>query len=327
MPTPRYYRYTYTSAQFGLVNLVRFLINDSPNPAATGPGWTIVEAYSNSTREIPSNPSNLDSLASAINWPAEEIAVGDWIVLQASGFQVYFEWDVDASGDQNIGIVMFPKSDFATGGANASPPTFPASVLPSTTLLDFRTRFNSTNTSSDLLITADEETLIMFDDAFRYTASTSNNSFIYIGAVTGSYSGYLYPTAISNIQANATLDDVNNFHKLDPISGSTVLTNIDPGLLSEFGQTTDWYDQFDDQRMGRVSLVPIPLSCDTSGFEHWIGYLKYCYFGPQNMSGSTLLSGSVNNRSYWFRNPSSTTPAGATTIVQWDGSTIPFPDP
>ncbi len=327
MPTPRYYKYQYTAASASLPNLIRFLANDRAVPIATGPGWTIVEAYSNSTREVPSDPTDFDTLLTASNWVNDSIAQGDWIVLQASGFQVYFEWDVNVSGDQNIGIVMFPKSDFATGGANTSPPTFPSTVLPSTTLLDFRTRFHSTNTGSDLLITCDEETLIMYDDSFRYTASTSNNSFIYIGAITGSYSGYLSPYVISNIITNGGFDAINDFYKLDPILSASTISNIDALVISEYGTSPDWYDQVTDGALGRVGFVPIPLASDTSAFEHWVGWLKYCYIGPQNMSGSTLLSGSVNNRSYWFRNPGTATPVGSTTIIQWDGSTNPFPDP
>ncbi len=327
MVTPRHYKFEYTSSAAGLPNLVRFLINDNPTPAATGSNWTIVEAFSNSVREQPSNTSNLDSLVSATAWASNNISQGDWIVLSASNFQVYFEWDVNVSGDQNIGIVLFPKSDFATGGAATSPPTFPSTVTPSSTLLDFRTRFNATNTSSDLLITCDEEVLIMFDDAFRYTASTSNNSFIYIGIVTGSYSGYLYPSVVSSIQSNADLDGINKFNKLDPILGTTVITGIDSCSLSEYGAAPDWYDQFTDGALGRVGFVAIPLYVDTTGYEHFVGWLKYCYMGPQNMSGSTLLSGSVNNRDYWFRNPGTTNPQNSTTIVKWDGSTDPFPDP
>ena len=76
-----------------LPQMVRWLVND--HPTYTGPGWTIVEASSNSRREVPSNPSNIDSLAQATDWAAGSIAINDWIVLESANannsnhFQIY----------------------------------------------------------------------------------------------------------------------------------------------------------------------------------------------------------------------------------------------
>lgn len=114
--------------------IVQFLTNN--HPSIPGPGYRIIEAYDGTTREVPSDPLDLNSFSSGFGWRVDvaSIPLGAWIVLEsvrAAGnqFQVYLELDTATV----LHILLITDGNWTTGLGPDADPTIPGKCLGSST--------------------------------------------------------------------------------------------------------------------------------------------------------------------------------------------------
>jgi len=312
MATTRYFaRQTFSSLGIALPQIVRFLIND--HATITGPGWTIVEAQSASNREVPSDVSDLDSLVSATDWPAETISTGDWIVLESANanntnhFQLYIEYDTATS----IRFMLMPLEDFTTGGGAASPPTFPATAFAEGALTFLMTMATGAVVYS---VIADEGMMALLVDDFGILTC----DWTYIGELDPSFPTtddrcYVVWDDESAVNFNAGNQTIN---RLSPLDDSTLL----------IGTSTDLYAWGPNNRihevavgLGRISgqqtLFPVGVWFNNAGHQHFAGFMRNIFSIHSNVGNR----GTLNNRELMFRNNSSLASPGI--VFAWDGLT------
>lgn len=315
MVTTRYLaKQSYANLGVAIPNFARFLINDLGGQ--TGPGWTIVEAQSGANREVPSTPTDMDSLVSATDWPNGTISVNDWIVLESADanntnhFQLYLEYQSTTV----MNVIMFPLEDFSTGGGAASPPTFPAtavgsggSVIP----------FDGYTTSANYSCVADEG-MVMFlaDDG------TNTIDWMYIGEVDGARANgsppddrayVIYDTPDVVYLPNTT---TNRWNRLSPSDDSTILTLGGQTLITApvFGVIHD-STTVRDNLLGPDSILPVGCFFEDTSHQHFAGFLRNCYSGAR-LAGT---SATLDNRNFLLRNNS--VGAEPALVMSWDGVT------
>jgi len=318
MPTTRIYpKQIHSGLDVALPDIVRFLIND--HPTITGPGWTIVEAQAGANREVPPDPTDLDSLVSATAWANGTVAVNDWIVLESANanntnhFQLYIEYQ--ATND--INFMLIPFENFSTGGGAASPPTFPSTAFAIGSSVN---TFTKESTAIAYSVIADEGMMALLVDAFGNITC----DWTYMGEITPSYPDgspsddrcYI----VHDNESLVSLADAGSeitFNRLSPLDDTTILiSGFDVNLFS-FGTNSRLIEDASD--LGRISgqhiIYPIGVWFDDASHKHFAGYLRNVY-SIHAYAGS---QGTLNNKAYMFRNNSFL--AGGGLVFEWDGAT------
>ena len=313
MPTNRYYpNVTKTSVMAFLSDLVRFLVNDLAG--YTGPGWTIVEGYDSSQsggskRQTPNDSSDFDSFPSGFSWRTGSLNTSDWVVLEsATGsygttLQVYFELD----SSSRIKFRVIPLADFSTGGAETSPPSFPATAFGA----------GSSEVSMDLFSTSARYSVVADEAMFSILGDNgSDPKWIYVGELDGArsegspaddrpfviydYTDYVYQ--VTNAYWN----------RLSPLDDSTILTSGREAILyaSEYPHNSGNDDNF----LGQYSVWPLGLWFSDSGHKHFAGWLRNIGY----TSVSAPSSGTLASKSWMVRGEY----VGYSRLCwKWDGTT------
>ena len=307
-------RQTFSSLGAALPQIVRFLIND--HATITGPGWTIVEAQSASNREVPSDSSNLDSLVSATDWPAETISTGDWIVLESANanntnhFQLYIEYDTATS----IRFMLMPLEDFTTGGGAASPPTFPATAFAEGALTFLMTMATGAVVYS---VIADGGMMSLLVDGF----GNIDCDWTYIGELEPTFP--LDDTRCYVVWDNESLVSFADasgdvaLNRLSPLDSSTILTLGISAELYTFGSNVRIHE--DGTALGRLfgkqTIFPVGIWFNDSGHQHLSGFMRNIFSIHAEMGNR----GTLNERTLMFRNNSAVAAPGI--VFAWDGLT------
>jgi len=323
MPTTRIYpKRAHANLGRALPDMVRFLIND--HPTITGPGWTIVEAGSGSiARNTASNPSDLDSIVgSASVWASGTINVNDWIVLESANgnntnhFQLYLEYQ---SATQ-LYLLVIPNEDFVTGGAAASPPTWPTSSFGVTgsgpvTMTGF-------TTTAYYSIVADQGMAMFLFDDFTNT----NVQWTYVGEIDGArsngnppddraYVAYDTPSTVRWVSSATT-----PWNRASPVDDVTILSGTNNGgetthMVSPSGGNGMIHElSHRDFLLGVDSILPIGIYY-ANLHRHFAGFLRNVY-SVHYLMGS---AGTLDSRRFAYRNNA----AGAAhpgICFRWDGS-------
>jgi len=270
-----------THADYGFSGYVSY-------PGSTGPGWKIVEAYDTSTvtRTIPtpgdeSNMSNVAFATANNNWYRDSVSVNDWIVLQSSGspsFQLYIEYQSTSA----IYFFLMPlgpdaasPDPFVTGGANISPPLFPAAAVGSGT--GFVSYPGSTTTPRLVNIWADDDYMVMMN----FIGSSTSPYFMYCGKLDYARSTDTSPFVIwdSPTQAYLTSGSSSYFNRVSPVDNSTLLSGGYSGWLGPAESTITPRDGLAGiYSAGRVSVT---FSDASDGCLHGLlRDVRVCGSGP-----------------------------------------------
>lgn len=311
MPTTRIYPLQeFSEASSALPDIVRFLIND--HPSITGPGWTIVEAQAGGNREVPGDPSDLDSLTASSGWVTGSVAADDWIVLESANannsnhFQLYIELE-SATG---INFMLIPFEDFETGGAVASPPLFPTSSFGNSsgsfvTLSVF-------DSSAQYTVIADEGMMALLADQ----TGSNNPNFTYIGEIDSIHPeerAYVIRTITGDV-GHTDLSTAPRWRKLSPIDNVSVISAT-PAQLYSFGANTRLHDTVADRGnlFGLDSIFPVTLWFESPSY--CAGYLRNCYSAHENLPEA---SGTLSGSSYLHRRDQ----AEANIVLPLDGISV-----
>lgn len=340
MPTTRFYpAVPHGTALQALPQMVRWLVND--HPTYVGPGWTIVEAGSDNSREVPSNPSNMDSLTNAEGWRDGSVSIGNWIVLESANannsnhFQVCFLVAASSSFD----VMMMPQSGYVPNdsGPYVTPPAFPTASFGASSGTVFGVR--ASPSSATYTIVADEGMAAIM-------CSRADNGvplgWTYIGELDGARPSGSPPDNRAYVAWTSTSgafwDDAlttapRAFHRYSPLqtSGSnTWLTGTTNGgapcYFTAAGATTIVHNTATiDTLLNVNSVLPVGVYFGGGIHRHFAGFLRNVYSMHADVTssaGSTAYNGTTSDRRFRYNN--SLSGVDAPVVFAWDGSTT-FP--
>ena len=289
--------------------------------------WTIVEAYdadcATTKRRTPTGGAENDfdnvafSAGGDFGWQTDTMGNGDWIILRSTGavnFQVYFEYD--SATELKHAAITF--DDFATGGADVTPPVFPATAI------------GSTMGTSPTLVGATTVAGVM-----RYSLETSPNA-IFMQWRNGTPSDTedvniaLCPSAYSNdtravvIKDRPDLARVNNaysaWNRVAP-DGVTFLNNGIAATLKVGNSTimtSAGHDVLGTRAAGapgdEKTILPFIIFFQDAGHRHAL-----ILEGNYKVGKSAAVDGTTDDLNIMYWTDSATS---ARRAIEWDGVTV-----
>lgn len=309
-----------TTLESTMVDLLRFLVDDCdgtsydclPGAATTGPGWTIVEVYDGS-REVPADPTDVDSLTTATAWKGDGsgLAAGDYFVVESADstggggtnhFQVVFEYDSTSV----IKYALIPLEDWQVGTSTPDAAGTAHFVGAGTALVSFTTGTGAFK----MFIVADEDVVIMLRD------DSSNPDILYIGGVDGNLSTSTPPDdrpwIVRDTPDDVTLAFGSYFNRMAS-DDSTVLTTGYPGYV--YGQTHGFNQT--GQYNGSFWLFSVPIWFDDASHKHFSGTLQYVRQSSKDLG---TVGRTINGAAWACRGTNASYPPWC---VSWDGVAYP----
>ena len=318
----------HTSILTALPDVVRFLVNN--HPTLTGPGWSIIEAFTSSSasREVPSNSASVSSLATATSWISGPLGAGDWIVLESANgnntnhFQLYMEADAST----RLHVLLIPLCNFVTGGSAVTPPTFPTTSLGSGTSVPVT--IPCIATQMKISVVADQGMMAFIHD----TGINSETVWTYVGELNGArengspaddrcYVIHDSPTALEwdeGVNDNA----LRFWNRLSPVDDSTMLSGTTNGGASAFvGEPNSPHlpihsEAERDMTLGVDSILPVGVNFGIGIHRHFAGFLRNVYSVHRGLG----TVGQLNDRAFIYRNVGNQLHAGI--CFKWDGTTL-----
>ncbi len=317
MPTTRFFpSQSFASLTLALPQMVRFLVND--HSSITGPGWTIVEAYDGTTREVPSDSSDMDSFTGGFGWRTDTLGADDWIVLESADanntnhFQLYLE----LQSTTTINFMMIPFEDFATGGSAVSPPLFPTSSYGvSSGSFVVMAGFSTEATYS---IVADEGMAAILNDN-----NTTSVDYMYVGELDtlmvsgtqGDLRSYVIRDDVSSV--GHTNSAVSRWTRLSPLDNKTVIEDGWAASRHALGANTRVHEAgaARDNLLGLDSILPVSVWFNDTGHRHFAGYMRNVFGVYASLPEQ---SGTMSGSNFMHR---ANQAAEGQICMRWDGST------
>lgn len=314
MPTTRYYPKVTKASLYAFVSdLARFLVNDLGG--YTGPGWTIVEAYSSTAGTKYRTPTvgdegNMDNAAFAagsdFGWQTGSVTATDWIVLESAAgvygttFQVLFR----LTSTTNLNILMFPLANFSTG-SGTTPPTYPSPSIGNGSANPVS--FTGFSGSASYSIVADEAMCSILAD------NSTTPYWIYFGELDGAASAGTpaddRPFVIWKNSYNVYMAPGANFCRVSPVDDSTVLTS---GYNCAFnGPAVIHNTGYDAALLGLYSVLPVAVYFDDTSHKHFAGFLR----NIGEASAALATAGTLNSKEWMYRTSSAT---AVRLVTKWD---------
>jgi len=291
----------------------------------TGPGWTLIGAYSsnNAAFETPVAGNSLSALPAGNGWKEGVLVVGDYVLLETTNatsgvFQVGFEYQ----GATTWRIILAPSGGFNVGGAVADMTDAGNWTNPKLTTLDLD--ITGTVALGRYTVKADDDHCwIKYYDTVTYSTMRTT----YIGNpedhdTTDTHPALLYYGITENAGANNSgyADyDSSYWRKISPSDGTTEIslgcTNFPSSYWVDFATGSPNYAK--NVVSGKWDLFPIYLYCLSAAYMHRAGKLRGVYF--TNKSIGFQGHGVLANKDYaWHKNYSE---SWAPIITEWDGTT------
>lgn len=310
-----YYRYLATSNTADAINeLVRFMVND--HATETGPGWTIIDTYSGSAatpHEVPSDATDLDSLAADNTWRTGSLGTSDYIVLQSSSASNKFQIGIEYQSTSLMRFIVAPQAGFNTSADNTDLTTAGNWDNPKLATNDF----SITNSAANMAITANDDRFILMMN------NSGTKRWTYVGKLINTYAADEYSAVYYNnegiIRTNQSQGISGNFwKKTSMVNDTTELTcagtSLDGSLGEIMGHATDYVTDPDG---GASKMFPISLLSNTSGHQGHFGDLDGVYSLQRSFSTASLLY-TLNTKAYIYAGDSASYSAVA---WEWDGVT------
>lgn len=259
--------------------------------------FEIVEAYDanaalNKRRTpTPGESYDFDNVAfsaSAFAFQTGLLEAGDWIVLRSTGaphLQVY--WELDSTTNWNWALIS--NNDFATGGADVTPPVLPATaigtVLGAGTLVSMALQLASMNYS----LLSDNQTIVIF----ALDGTAANTRVMYIGAALSDVAGDTKPFVINDLPAAATLPHSSARWNRLALDGATFLaggTDLQPSVAGNNQATTAGRSGLATPVPTQYWALPAFVFFDNVGYYHFLS-LKWSYVAGVDLATSGTLAG------------------------------------
>jgi hypothetical protein len=284
--------------------------------------FEIVEAYDanaalNKRRTpTPGETYDFDNVAfsaSAFAFQTGLLEAGDWIVLRSTGapkLQVY--WELDSTTNWNWALIS--NNDFATGGADVTPPALPLTTIGATmgnppTFAVMALQLASMNYS----LLSDNQTIVIF----ALDGTPANTRVMYIGAVDSDVVGDTKPFVINDAPATASLGGASARWNRLALDGATFLStglDLQPSAAGAGIFIAAGSSGLATPAPTQYHVFPAFVFFNDAGYRHILS-LKWSYIAGVDLATSgTLASLSI----VYF----TTSAALGRWALTWDGVTV-----
>ena len=318
-----------STLQMSTVELLRFLVEGTTvgGGAATGPGWTLVEAYSDGVRCMPSDASDVDSLETESAGPVPSgtpgcagmrgdgsgLSTGDWFVVESAdstggGGTNHFQVLIEYNSTITWNFVMMPLEDWQLGTAVPDTPGTETRVGAGAGKLTFET-----HSGADTLdIIADEDVMIIRRD------DVTTVGWLYVGAVNGNMTTSTPPDdrpfVINDMPELVSFSVTNTgvvWDRLAP-DDAAILTAGEAFHLEAYSHgLNDMAATYN----GAYQLAPVLIGFWDASHQHVAGYLQYVRTTSDAIG---MAAKSLGNLTWACRNNLAT---HCPICLAWDGAT------
>lgn len=299
---PKFFpKQTFANLTASVCPIVQFLTNN--HPTIPGPGYQIVEAYDGTTREIPSDPLDLNSFTAGFGWRVDVASVPTtaWIVLESvraegNQFQVYFELD----NTSTLHVLLITDGNWATGAGTDTNPTIPDRCLGSSTSAFATTVSGSVDMSgftaaADYTVVADLSVIV-----FMFDAGGNSVNWIYIGEVDQSRADDPRPYVLWQPDGDVRIQ--NSFTQLACVDGLTGEFSIAGIMYLSCERATSDVIYLDDPStnfLGTRKMMPVGVHQNNGPLAGTKGWLRHVWVGENNAGQGPV---SLDGRSFLGRN-------------------------
>ena len=321
-----------STLQMSTVELLRFLVEGTTvgGGAATGPGWTLVEAYSDGVRCMPSDASDVDSLETESAGPVPSgtpgcagmrgdgsgLSTGDWWVVESADsdtdgltnhFQMMVEYDTTAVWK----FWLLPLEDWQVGTATPAAAGTSTPIGAGTALVSF----SSFSTAGTMSIVADESVLHVWRDD-----GAGNVDWMPLGALDGARVAGTpaddRPYIIADKPDVVGFSTASYRNRLSPVDDATVLTSGYPAVIGQISDDATHATGDDTHLLGVWTVLPAGVYFSDAAHQHFAGFLRYVYTCSKALGSSA--SGTLDSANFLWMSYGITTTA---VCVDWDGIT------
>lgn len=276
--------------------------------AHTGPGWTIIDTYSSATalHEVPSDPTDIDTLSAANAWRAGGIALTDYIIMQSVGTDTKCQVGLEYQNSYTLRVIISYEDSFDVNNNNADMTNAANWTKKYITYVDW-TLASSIATYS---IVASEDYFIILKTTVTHRvcwAGLLNNSSQPEGTIAIRFNNVAYlrdNASLWYVLSHAATDDV--FANVSATEGGLNLSSTEV-----FSTSTNYVT---DTASGNSSAMSVVISSqyETHGIAGGLYWLR------RGFGGGSPSVGNFNSYDYAFVDGhASYAPAG----IDWDGST------
>jgi len=265
-----------TSAE-GAQTWTRFLINDLPG--IDGPGWDLLECritLGGAGRLVPADSHDLDSLPGA----AVALATNDdWCVLRALTGDGGTRWVlyVELQSAAAINVAVCPLDNWATGGADASPPAWMAGCFGGGVglLTAAGTLISFPSGNGNYSAIADVSMVQLFTDIGGIVR------WGYFGELDGCGTDRTTPdtrcfVAFDEPTISRSYGAQTAFNRLSPVDSATALNDGRMDVPTTSAVTTSVITQTLDTQLGGQQSWPLFIQFFLAGHDHVAGKLRAC---------------------------------------------------
>lgn len=307
MATQIYAKQTVANSQILTANIARFLINDLSG--FTGTNWTVIDTYSSGAgtpHEVPSDASNMDSLAADNAWRTNLPLVGDYIVLQSGGTnkcQVMFECQ-----STTVTRVIVSYEDSWDTTADLTDPTSAA---------NWTKRYISYKNLTTTSASADY-TIVATDDSFIMAKLTATHRVWAMGLLADSTEpdGTIF---IRDITSGWIRNNAGQVTCLEKRSSDVAFTEVDCREGGWNFSATELFSTYTAYMVDAASGSTNMLSVVVAAANEVYGRIENLYWVRRGLGGGSPSIGTMKNKAYFFIDGSASyAPAGITS----DGVTV-----
>jgi hypothetical protein len=295
-------------AQFMNNNLMMF----------TGPGWLVVEVYSQNSGAVHENPAAglITNCNATCSWlGASNMTTGDYIIFESTSVANKFQVGIEYSATDTLKFIAAPREGWNTGAGTATMNDSGNWLLPRLPAVDMA----AMGTGNYSIVTdADHFNMFYDDGATRRIEMIGKLSNVHTNDTTTSVVIYNQPTVVFASEGNGAfqsgywykLSATNQSTLIAPCAGtSNVFLNVD--LVGNTPQS--WLQ---DKASGEFRLMPIGI-CDLtdpaySGFfgtyDAWVTWMGIGGLGSSTVGAKTYAG--ISNYSVC-----------SAIYLPWDGTT------
>lgn len=300
----------YTNVALYLPDLARFLIDDLDGEI--GPGYTVIDTYcaaAASPHEVPSDPTDMDSLAADNGWRTGNIAINDYIILE------------DSTGTHQVGIELHTATQVRIIGApiggfvvGNDDPDMTAAGNWGSVIIPVFLWYGSSNQNN-------RYTCVAYEDAFSLVRDPMTNNtniyWTYVGELQDKHStdGYGMVCWVDVTDVFAYSGHING-RKVSDVDGTTIVScyqELPKNYAAAFSQSDNTIDSCNN----KIYIAPTIMGSYTAGHLGVFGKMRGVYTtGPfcTTKRGKGTL-GAAKEYAFWNNNSGAYGPI----ILEWDG--------
>ena len=294
-----------------LPQLVRFLIDDHASITGATTPMVIVDTYSSAAdtpHEVPSDPSNLDSLGANNGWAEGTNVAADYIILGSPDPSYPFQIGLELQSTSVLRIILAPTGGFVTGNDNNDMTNAGNWANTTLTYMDFSIPTGSpywscwiSNEGDSIHLVADNSTDLCYTFIGKVVNAAAADTHPYVLYKTENYVGG------NSASTGVTADD---WARISAVTGSEIAVQGISNTLAA-STTNDYKVDLDGNYIPSI----VALSGDDATDYKFVGFVNGLKVLPSRASILGVATSDDDNLLYL----STSTGLGAL-VLPWTGS-------